>query len=123
VIVTASGSSLAAERFKAAYVAAKHAVVGLVKVAALEGAESGLTANAVAPGWMDTPLVAAQLDDQSRLGGISAEAFRRQIEASSPSGRLVSPAEVAQVVAFLASPAAAGVNGALLPVDHGESAG
>ena len=73
IIVTASTVSLEGAPYKAAYVAAKHAVLGLVKVAALEGAAAGLTANAVAPGWMHTPLTENQIRDHMRLRGISRD--------------------------------------------------
>src|SRR5262249_58798904 len=73
IIVTASTVSLQGAPYKAAYVAAKHAVLGLVKVAAVEGAAAGLTANAVAPGWMRTPLADDQIPDHMRLRGMSRD--------------------------------------------------
>lgn len=123
VVVTASLSGLAGDRYKAAYVAAKHAVVGLVKVAALEAASQALTVNAVAPGWVHTPLVDRQLADQARLRGVSRDEVLRGMADAQPGGRFVEPAEVAAVVAFLASPAASGINGVCLPVDLGSFAG
>ncbi len=123
IVVTASLSGLAGDRYKSAYVAAKHAVVGLVKVAALEAADHAMTVNAVAPGWVHTPLVDRQLADQARLRGLPPEVILREMAAAQPGGRFVEPAEVAAVVAFLASPAASGVNGVCLPVDLGSFAG
>ncbi len=120
IIVTASGSSFVAEPYKAAYVAAKHAVVGLVKVAAIEGAPFGLTVNAVAPGWMLTGMVERQLEDQVRLRGTSRDAALRRILWAQPSHRAVETSEVANVMAFIASPEASGINGACLPVDLGK---
>jgi 3-hydroxybutyrate dehydrogenase len=119
IVVTASGSSFIGEKYKAAYVAAKHAVAGLVKVAALEGAAHGLTANAVAPGWMMTGLVERQLADQERLNRRPREEIVASWLARSPVERAVDPNEVAETIAFLASPRASGINGAVVPVDLG----
>jgi len=119
VLVTASTSSFVAEPYKAAYVAAKHAVLGLVKVTALEGAALGLTANAVAPSWMRTPLVEGQLEERMRLYGTTRDEAIAAIVVDHPVKRFVEPGEVADVLAFLASPAASGVNGACVPVDLG----
>lgn len=119
IVVTASGSSFIAERFKAAYISAKHAVAGLVKVAALEGAQLGLTANAVAPGWMMTPLIEAQMADQVRLNAKSRDELLASWMAQSPGHRPVEPTEVAETIAFLASDRASGINGTIVPVDLG----
>ena len=100
-----------------AYVAAKHAVVGLVKVAALEGAAHGLTVNAVAPGLMLTPLIENQLADQSRLRGLPPERVLERMVAEGPAGRAVETAEVARLVAFLVSAESSGISGAVIPVD------
>nr|MBA2601327.1 SDR family oxidoreductase [Actinomycetota bacterium] len=118
IIVTASSLSLTGEEYKAAYVAAKHAVTGLVKVAALEGGPHGIRANAVAPGLMWTGLMENQLDDQMRLRNLSREALLERIELSQPI-RAVETEEVAEVIAFLASPRASGVSGTCIPVDLG----
>jgi 3-hydroxybutyrate dehydrogenase len=119
VIVTASGLSLLAEKYKAAYVAAKHAVLGLVKVAALEAAEHGLTVNAVAPAWMHTGMVEAQLEQQMRLRGESRDDVLARLIATHPQERFVAPEEVASLMLFLAGPQASGLNGACIPVDGG----
>jgi 3-hydroxybutyrate dehydrogenase len=108
-----------AERGKAAYVAAKHGVLGLVKVAALEGAEHGLTANAVAPSWMRTPLVENQLADRMRLDGRDERETLADMVASHAGKRFVEVGEVAATLAFLASPAASGITGTTVPVDLG----
>lgn len=123
IIVTASISSLQAERYKAAYVTAKHGVLGLVRVAALEGAPFGLTANAVAPGGMHTPLIESQVADQMRLHNVTREEYLSRMAARHPGGHLVDPAEVASTMVFLASPESAGINGACITVDHGLMAG
>jgi 3-hydroxybutyrate dehydrogenase len=119
ILVTASTSAFAAERYKAAYVAAKHGVLGLVKVAALEGADHGLTANAVAPSWMRTPLVENQVADRVRLLGKPGAEVIAELVAEQAAKRFVEPAEVAATLAFLASPAASGITGACVPVDLG----
>jgi 3-hydroxybutyrate dehydrogenase len=119
IIVTASTSSIAAEPYKAAYVAAKHGVIGLIKVAALEGAAAGLTANAVAPGGMLTPLIERQLDDHVRLRGISRQEVIDGFVQRHAVKRFVEPQEAAEVVAFLAGPESSGITGASIPVDLG----
>jgi 3-hydroxybutyrate dehydrogenase len=119
IIVTASTVSLAGAPFKAAYVAAKHAVLGLVKVAALEGAAAGLTANAVAPGWMGTPLAENQIGDHMRLRGMSRDDVIATMVAEQPANRFVDPAEVAALITFLAGDGGSAINGACIPVDTG----
>jgi 3-hydroxybutyrate dehydrogenase len=119
VVVTASGSSFIAEQYKSAYVAAKHAVLGLVRVAALEGGPLGMTANAVGPGWMRTPMVENQLAEQMRLHGRSREAVIASMVDRHPVKRFVEPAEVADTIAFLAGDRASGINGSFIPVDLG----
>ena len=89
IIVTSSTVGLEGAPYKAAYVAAKHAVLGLVKVAALEGAAAGLTANAVAPGWMHTPLAENQIRDHMRLRGISRDEVIASMAAEQPARRFV----------------------------------
>jgi 3-hydroxybutyrate dehydrogenase len=122
IIVVSSTAGLQAVPFKAAYVAAKHAVIGLVKVAALEGAAKGLTANAVAPGWMHTPLVEGQIDQHVRLRGIPRQQVVATMMAEQPSQRFVDTAEVAALVTFLASSAASAISGTCIPVDTGAMA-
>ena len=119
VIVTSSTAGLVGAPFKAAYVAAKHAVLGLVKVAALEGAAAGLTANAVAPGWMRTPLADNQIRDHVRLRGIGQDDVIASMVAEQPARRFVEPAEVAALITFLASDGGSAINGACIPVDTG----
>jgi 3-hydroxybutyrate dehydrogenase len=123
IIVTSSTAGLIGAPFKAAYVAAKHAVLGLVKVAALEGAEAGLTANAVAPGWMRTPLADNQIRDHMRLRGISRDDVLASMSAEQPAGRFVDTTEVAALITFLAGPGGSAINGACIPVDTGTLAG
>ncbi len=119
VVVTASGSSFIAEQYKSAYVAAKHAVLGLVRVAALEGGPLGMTANAVGPGWMRTPMVEDQLAEQMRLHSRSRDEVIESMVERHPVKRFVEPEEVANTIAFLASDEASGINGSFVPVDLG----
>jgi 3-hydroxybutyrate dehydrogenase len=119
VVVTASASSFIAEPYKSAYVAAKHGVLGLVKVTALEGGPLGMTANAVGPGWMRTPMVENQLAEQMRLHGRSREEVIESMVDRHPVKRFVEPAEVANTIAFLASDGASGINGSFIPIDLG----
>jgi 3-hydroxybutyrate dehydrogenase len=119
IIVTASTSSFTAEPYKSAYVAAKHGVLGLVRVAALEGGHAGLTANAVAPGGMMTPLIENQLDDHVRLRGITRDQVIEEYVARHGVKRFVETGEVAEVIAFLAGPESSGITGTCIPVDLG----
>jgi 3-hydroxybutyrate dehydrogenase len=118
IVVTASAMSVVAEEYKAAYVAAKHGVLGLVKVAALEGGPFGLCANAVAPGLMWTGLMERQLDAQMELRKLSREQVVERIQVSQPA-RAVTTYEVAELVSFLASDRASGISGVCVPVDLG----
>jgi 3-hydroxybutyrate dehydrogenase len=119
IIVTSSTAGLVGAPYKAAYVAAKHAVLGLVKVAALEGAAAGLTANAVAPGWMRTPLADNQIRDHIRLRGMCRDDVIASMVAEQPARRFVETAEVAALITFLAGDGGSAINGACIPVDTG----
>jgi 3-hydroxybutyrate dehydrogenase len=122
-IAIASVHGLVASPFKAAYVAAKHGVLGLVKTLALEGAPDGITATAVCPGYVRTPLVENQIADQARAHGISEdEALDQVILAPHAVKRLIEPAEVADVVSFLAGPAGRSFTGVPVTMDQGWSA-
>src|SRR6185295_7174886 len=104
-IAIASAHALAASPYKAAYVSAKHGVLGLVKTLALEGAEAGITATAVCPGYVRTPLVEGQLASQAEAHGISEEQVLQDvILAPHAVKRLIEPSEVAAMIAFLAGP-------------------
>jgi 3-hydroxybutyrate dehydrogenase len=119
IIVTSSTLGLEGAPYKAAYVAAKHAVLGLVKVAALEGAAAGLTANAVAPGWMRTPIADNQIRDHMRLRGMSRDDVIAGMVAEQPARRFVETTEVAGLITFLAGDGGSAINGACIPVDTG----
>jgi 3-hydroxybutyrate dehydrogenase len=123
IINVASAHGLVASPFKSAYVAAKHGVVGLTKVMALEGAEAGVTANAICPGYVWTPLVEKQIDDQAKAHGISREEVVKKVFLKNqPTGRFATVEEMGALAAFLASPAAASITGVALPVDGGWTA-
>ena len=119
----ASVHGLVASPFKAAYVAAKHGLLGLVKTLALEGASDGITATAVCPGYVRTPLVEKQIADQARAHGLPEERVLEDvILAPHAVKELIEPSEVAEVVAFLAGPAGRAFTGAPVTMDHGWTA-
>jgi 3-hydroxybutyrate dehydrogenase len=123
IINIASAHALVASPFKSAYVAAKHGVLGLTKTVALELAEHGITANAICPGYVMTPLVRKQIPEQAIARGISEDAVVRDVLlAAQPTKRFVEVAEVATLAAFLASDEAASITGTALPVDGGWTA-
>ena len=112
-----------ASPFKSAYVTAKHALEGLSKVVALEGAAHGVTSNCVAPAYVRTPLVEGQIADQARTHGISEDEVVEQVMlAPAALKRLIEPAEVADAVAWLCSPSATSVTGTSLRMDGGWTA-
>jgi 3-hydroxybutyrate dehydrogenase len=122
-IAIASAHALVASPFKAAYVSAKHGVLGLVRTLALEGAEFGITANAVCPGYVRTPLVEKQIADQARAYGIPEEQVLEQVILAPQAVKsLIEPAEVAEVVAFLAGPGGRAFTGAPVTMDQGWTA-
>jgi 3-hydroxybutyrate dehydrogenase len=121
--VIASVHGLVASPYKAAYVSAKHGVLGLVKTLALEGADHGITAVAVCPGYVRTPLVEGQIADQARAHRLSEDQVLEQvILAPHAVKELIEPAEVGEVVAFLASPAGRAFTGVPVTMDQGWSA-
>jgi len=123
IINIASAHGLVASPFKAAYVAAKHGIVGLTKVAALETAEEGITCNAICPGYVYTPLVEAQIDGQAKAHGISREQVIHDVLlAQQPNKRFATVEELGALTVFLASDAAASITGTTLPVDGGWTA-
>ena len=123
IINVASAHGLVGSAFKSAYVAAKHGVVGLTKVTALEAAEAGITCNAVCPGYVWTSLVEKQVATQAAAHGISPEEVIRTVMlAEQPTRRFATVEEIAGVVSFLCSPAAASITGAAIPVDGGWTA-
>ena len=123
IINIASAHALVGSPFKAAYVAAKHGILGLTKVVALETAEEGITCNAVCPGYVYTPLVEAQIEGQAKSHNIPREQVIRDVLlAQQPNKRFATTEELGDVAVFLASPAAASITGIALPVDGGWTA-
>ena len=123
IINIASAHGLIASPFKSAYVAAKHGVVGLTKVIALETAERGITCNAICPGYVWTPLVEQQVEGQAKAHGISRdEVIRKVFLAEQPTRRFATVEEIAAATVFLCQKAAASITGVALPVDGGWTA-
>jgi len=104
-------------------VAAKHGIAGFTKTVALEVAEQGITANAVCPGYVLTPLVEKQIPDTAKARGITEEQVKRDVLlAAQPTKKFVAVAEVAALAVFLAGDAAASITGTVLPIDGGWTA-
>lgn len=123
IVNVASAHALVASPFKSAYVAAKHGVAGFTKTVALEVAELGITANAVCPGYVLTPLVEKQIPDTARARGITNEQVVRDVLlAAQPTKKFVSVEQVAALTAFLCSEDAASITGAVLPIEGGWTA-
>ncbi len=118
IVNIASVHGLVASVDKAAYVAAKHGVVGLTKVVALETARTGITCNAICPGWVLTPLVQKQIDARAERDGLTQEQAKSSLLAEKqPSGEFATPAQLGALCVFLCSDAASQMRGAALPVD------
>jgi 3-hydroxybutyrate dehydrogenase len=123
IVNIASAHALVASPFKAAYVAAKHGLAGLTKTVALEVAEIGVTVNAIAPGYVETPLVRGQIADTARARGITEEQVVRDVMLlAQPTRKLVTIDQVADLALYLCSDSAAAITGAVLPIDGGWTA-
>lgn len=123
VVNTASVHGLVASVNKAAYVAAKHGIVGLTKVIALETAEEPITVNAICPGWVKTPLIERQIESVAEREGCDLEAAARTLlSEKQPSKTFVMPEQIGAAVAFLCSDAASQLTGVSLPIDGGWTA-
>ncbi|HEX9390708.1 MAG TPA: 3-hydroxybutyrate dehydrogenase [Usitatibacteraceae bacterium] len=123
VINIASAHGLVASPFKSAYVAAKHGVVGFTKSLALEVAEMGITANSICPGYVLTPLVEKQIDDQAKVHGIPRENVIRDVLLEpQPNKRFVTVEEVASLALYLAGDMAGTITGAAMSIDGGWTA-
>lgn len=120
IINVASTHGLVASANKSAYVAAKHGIVGFTKVTALETAQTGVTANAICPGWVLTPLVQKQVEARAQKEGIPVEQAKRELVLEKqPSGQFVTPDELGALAVFLSSEAARQVRGAIWNMDGG----
>ena len=123
IINIASAHGLVASVHKAAYVAAKHGLLGLTKVVGLETAMTGITCNAICPGWVLTPLVQKQIDDLAKSQKISGgQAKIALLSEKQPSQEFVTPEELGALAVFLCSPAAAQMRGTSLAMDGGWTA-
>lgn len=123
IINIASAHGLRASPFKSAYVATKHAVVGLTKSVALEVAEKGVTVNAICPGYVWTPLVARQVADQARVHGLSEDEVVRTIFLGpQPTKAFVQPEEIAELCIYLSGDMARSITGSAISIDGGWTA-
>jgi NAD(P)-dependent dehydrogenase (short-subunit alcohol dehydrogenase family) len=120
VVFVASTAGLKGYPYVAAYCAAKHGVIGLMRALSVELGSKGVTVNAVCPGYTETPLLDAAVDNISATTGRSAADARAALAKDNPHGRLIAPAEVAQAVLWLCSPAAASVNGQAIAIAGGQ---
>ena len=123
IVNIASAHGLVASAAKSAYVAAKHGIVGLTKASALELATTGVTVNAICPGWVLTPLVQKQIDDRAAREGISGDAARvALLGEKQPSLQFTTPEQLGDLAVFLCGPAADNVRGVAWAVDGGWTA-
>ena len=120
IVNIASAHGLVASIHKAAYVAAKHGLVGLTKVVGLETAKENITCNAICPGWVLTPLVEKQIDDNAKAQGISnSQAQLNLLADKQPSMQFVMPSQIGELILFLCSDAASQIKGTVIPIDGG----
>jgi 3-hydroxybutyrate dehydrogenase len=120
IINLASVHGLVGSAQKSAYVAAKHGIVGLTKVTALETAQTGVTCNAICPGWVLTPLVQKQVDARAEKDQVNnEEAKKRLLSEKQPSGEFVTPEQLAALAVFFCSPAATQIRGVAWNMDGG----
>ncbi len=123
IINTASAHALVASPFKSAYVAAKHGIAGLTKTAALEVATKGITVNAIAPGYVWTPLVEKQIPDTMKVRGLTREQVINDVMLEGqPTKEFVTVEQVAALAVFLCTDGAKSITGATLPIDGGWTA-
>ena len=123
IINISSAHGLVGSPFKAAYVTAKHGILGLTKVTALETAEEGITCNAICPGYVWTPLVEKQIPATAKARGITeAQVISDVLLHAQPTKQFVQVEEVAALTTFLASNAGASITGAIIPIDGGWTA-
>ena len=123
IINIASAHGLVASAQKIAYVSAKHGIVGMTKVVALENAQQNITCNAICPGWVLTPLVQKQIDDRAKKEGITVEQANKELlSEKEPSQRFTTPEDIGAAIVFLCSEAAINITGIPFPMDGGWTA-
>lgn len=123
IIAIASAHGLVASPYKSAYVTAKHGMLGLIKTVALEAAEHGVTANAICPGYVETPLVAGQIADTAKARNMSEDAVINEvILKAQPTKQFVQVEQIAALALYLAGDQAAQITGSALPIDGGWTA-
>lgn len=123
IINIASAHGLVASAQKSAYVAAKHGIIGLTKVAALENAKANITCNAICPGWVLTPLVQKQIEDKAKAQGIAVkEAEIQLLSEKEPTQRFSTPEQIGGMVAFLCGDAGSNITGSAYSMDGGWTA-
>jgi 3-hydroxybutyrate dehydrogenase len=123
IINVASTHGLVASAQKSAYVASKHGIVGFTKAVALETATTGITVNAICPGWVLTPLVQKQVDARAAADKVDdAEAKRRLLAEKQPSLQFTTPEQLGELAVFFCTPAADNIRGVAFNVDGGWAA-
>ncbi len=123
IVNIASVHGLVGSKNKSAYVAAKHGIVGLTKVTALENAEHNITANAICPGWVDTPILQQQIQDHADANGLSFEDAKRSIVTTKqPVPEMADPRKIGELIMYLSGDFASTISGAALPIEGGWTA-
>lgn len=120
IVNIASTAGVSGYAYVAAYCAAKHGVVGLTRALAHEYAKTGITVNAICPGYVDTDMTAASIDNIVKKTGRSADEVRAELARHNPQGRLIQPEEVADAALWLAGPATASITGQCIVIAGGE---